>query len=188
MSIPAKDRVGQTYHGLTVVSTFKKGTRAYVECSCVCGSISNKRLESVVSGKVRYCGDKCTRLHNNTLQLGSSNPCFRGVGQIGSCKFKDIKRNAERRGIEFNLTIQYISELFDKQNGICALSGMEIEFGRVRTSGTTASLDRIDSTKGYIEGNVQWVHKLVNRMKMDITEDVFLQLCEKITTHRRKVV
>lgn len=44
----------------------------------------------------------------------------------------------------------------------------------------TASLDRIDSSKGYIEGNVQWVHKYVNVMKWDFSMEEFLDICRKI--------
>jgi len=46
---------------------------------------------------------------------------------------------------------------------------------------TTASLDRINNDLGYIEGNVQWVHKDVNRMKWAFTQDRFLELCCLIT-------
>ena len=44
----------------------------------------------------------------------------------------------------------------------------------------TASLDRIDSKKGYIEGNIQWVHKDINRMKWAFNEDYFIKLCNNI--------
>lgn len=44
----------------------------------------------------------------------------------------------------------------------------------------TASLDRIDSTKGYVEENVQWVHKDVNFMKSNLTEQRFKELISKI--------
>lgn len=44
----------------------------------------------------------------------------------------------------------------------------------------TASLDRIDSSKGYIPGNVQWVHKDVNKMKLALSEKRLLELCTLI--------
>jgi hypothetical protein len=46
---------------------------------------------------------------------------------------------------------------------------------------TTASLDRIDSSKGYIEGNVQWIHKHINKMKNNFNESYFIEICKKIS-------
>ena len=45
---------------------------------------------------------------------------------------------------------------------------------------TTASLDRIDSNKGYVEGNVQWVHVDVNYMKLDYDQDYYINICRLI--------
>ena len=50
-----------------------------------------------------------------------------------------------------------------------------------RKSDGTASLDRIDSSKGYIEGNIQWVHKDINRMKGDSSDNDFIKLCKIIS-------
>ena len=44
----------------------------------------------------------------------------------------------------------------------------------------TASLDRIDSTKGYSKDNIQWVHKDINCMKMDFSQQYFIDLCVKV--------
>jgi len=46
---------------------------------------------------------------------------------------------------------------------------------------TTASVDRIDSSKGYVTGNIQIVHKTVNYMKHTLTQADFLFFCESIT-------
>lgn len=48
---------------------------------------------------------------------------------------------------------------------------------------TDASLDRIDSTKGYIEGNVRWVNKDYNMLKCDLTDDQLLEMCTTIVKH-----
>lgn len=93
-----------------------------------------------------------------------------------------IKTNAKKRNLEFNITIEYAYQLFLKQNGKCALSGIEIKFRHPYEARNiqTTSLDRIDSSKGYVEGNVQWVHKTVNVMKMNLTQEEFLQWCKII--------
>jgi len=51
---------------------------------------------------------------------------------------------------------------------------------------TTASLDRIKSSKGYTQDNVQWTHKVVNIMKKNMTEDEFCLWCERVVNHRNR--
>lgn len=51
----------------------------------------------------------------------------------------------------------------------------------------TASLDRIDSSLGYIEGNVQWINKEINYMKMDLPQDKFIEWCEKIYKYKKLI-
>jgi len=51
-------------------------------------------------------------------------------------------------------------------------------------SKSTASLDRIDSNHGYINKNVQWIHKSINKMKMDMKEARFIELCTAIINHQ----
>ena len=51
-----------------------------------------------------------------------------------------------------------------------------------QASSTTASLDRIDSSKGYVIGNVQWVHKDINIMKNKFDNQYFIDMCKKIAS------
>lgn len=46
-----------------------------------------------------------------------------------------------------------------------------------------ASLDRIDSSKGYIKGNVQWTTIDANIAKQDMKESDFIELCQKVVNH-----
>lgn len=182
----SKYDIGKTIYGLTILSVQQNGRRCYVECKCECGKTCVKRRDGITSGRVRYCSAKCTRIKNNTLMFGSRNSAFKGIGKVGSCFYRNIIRGAKRRNLTFDIDIEYISMLFDKQKGRCALSGLPISFGPIRSSATTASLDRIDSSKGYVDGNVQWVHKLVNRMKMDISQETFMNICCAVADNIRK--
>ena len=47
----------------------------------------------------------------------------------------------------------------------------------------TASVDRVDNTKGYVTTNIQWVHKDINYMKQEYPQDYFKQLCKLVTEH-----
>lgn len=114
--------------------------------------------------------------------LGSKNPAFTGVGEIRGFRLAKIKRSASERGIPYEVSDSYIWALFKSQQGLCALTGLQITFGRIHFSHeTTASLDRIDSQKGYCEGNLQWVHKDINLLKRDLDQGYFLRLCKLVT-------
>lgn len=132
---------------------------------------------------------------SNTLRTGKSTCCrkcgtdknYKGVGNLSSTFFSRILEGARVRNIEVSITIEDILDLLEKQDYKCALSGIPLimskSFSKDRTnqaSSTTASLDRIDSSKGYILGNVQWVHKDINIMKNKFNNDYFIHVCKSV--------
>ena len=64
---------------------------------------------------------------------------------------------------------------------VCPLLGIPITtlYGQGRVQ-SNASLDRIDSTKGYIKGNVQVISDLANRMKQDATPEQLVAFAKGI--------
>jgi hypothetical protein len=93
-----------------------------------------------------------------------------------------LKANAKTRNIELNVDIEHCWNLFLNQNRTCALSGHKLCFSN-NSEIQTASLDRINSKLGYIEGNLQWVHKTINLMKRNLTNQDFLEFCKKVVEH-----
>jgi hypothetical protein len=71
-----------------------------------------------------------------------------------------------------------LEELWLLQNGMCAITGwpltMSLGSGVVSTN---ASIDRIDSSIGYISGNVQLVCRAANIAKSNLSMEVFISLC-----------
>jgi hypothetical protein len=86
-------------------------------------------------------------------------------------------KKSERR----HLTQDILIDLYKEQNGLCALSGVEMTYlcgvGKVDTN---ISLDKIDPQKGYVVGNLQLVCHRVNIMKFDKSKDDLLGWCKKI--------
>jgi hypothetical protein len=75
----------------------------------------------------------------------------------------NICRNrAKKNGIDFNLTIEDI--VIPKY---CPVLKKEM----VRAGRYAPSIDRIDSNRGYVKGNIQIISKLANRMKNDADEE-----------------
>jgi len=106
-----------------------------------------------------------------------------GFGGLSGSLFARMAGNAKSRKIPFNITKEQAWEQFQKQDGRCALSGIELVLA-LPLAKSTASLDRIDSNRGYTSDNIQWVHKTVNLMKNALTEKEFLDFVAKIHSHK----
>lgn len=166
-------------HHLTLKQSYVKNNRRMWECECECGTIIHRRQDFLLSGKARSCGCK-----HPSKQFGNLNKKWRGCGELSLQHFNGIKARALKLEIPFNLTIEQAWQQFEQQNKKCALTNIDISFStqRQRMIGIpqTASLDRIDSTKGYTSDNIQWVHKDINLMKNHFSQDHFINLCQKV--------
>lgn len=166
-------------------STKKHPWRAMCECSN-CGKTNvNVDPQALLRGRTTSCG--CRRDQYQKL-TGVNSVQYKGCGELNGHYWGTIKRRAERRGYNIGLTIEYAWDLYLKQDRKCALSGLPIDFAisNKKSSETSASLDRIDSSKGYVEGNVQWVHKHVNIMKNVYEQEYFIYLCNLISKQNGK--
>lgn len=109
-----------------------------------------------------------------------------GVGLVTRNCWSIARRGAKSRNIEFRISIEYMWRLFQEQNGKCALTGRKIKLSHnVKKIKPTASLDRIDSNIGYIEGNLQWVHKQVNLCKHILNNEDFIEICLEVMLHNK---
>lgn len=81
--------------------------------------------------------------------------------------------------------MEYAWKLFLGQGRRCALTGLVLELSpsKMNKGASTASLDRIDSAKGYIAGNVQWVHIVINMMKQTLSDEEFVLWCHRVATY-----
>lgn len=93
------------------------------------------------------------------------------------------KASAALRGIEWNVSFEYLADLLIEQDFKCALTGWDIHAMEVNSP---ASLDRIDSSLGYIEGNVQWVTSKVNMMKQHYSQQDFIDVCIAVYNNKEK--
>lgn len=92
----------------------------------------------------------------------------------------------DRRKLKVEIDLQYLKNLWDTQEGKCAISGLVMDHTRNPRKHNlyNASLDRIDSSQGYIVGNVQWLCWMVNRMKGENTLEQLLEICNNIVNHQ----
>ena len=83
------------------------------------------------------------------------------------------------RGHKILITKEQAAELFVNQGRKCAISGVDLVL-KADADEITASLDWIDSDGDYKLGNVQWIHKEINKMKNDLSEEKFFGWIKKI--------
>lgn len=93
---------------------------------------------------------------------------------------------ARHRSIEpSNLTTKYMVDLWNKQNGKCYYSGMEMLVHKYGTGRSyySPSIDRIDCKRGYIQGNVVWCCWICNLGKSTLSYDEYIKICENVSNN-----
>ena len=83
--------------------------------------------------------------------------------------------NGRTRNLEWQITLDDLVELWEKQEGRCAISGVFLTHHKDGSGAKehNVSIDRIAGTRGYIPQNVQLVCYRANMLKGALPEDMF---------------
>lgn len=145
----------------------------------------NEYLRGYNRGKRRNKRDavyKAISRYRNTLEGRLANLYCQAKSRHNSKspKFAKIHR------LGFDVDQQYINDIWTAQYGRCAISGLEM----VYKSGDLCcvSIDRIDSSIGYVKGNIQLVCAWVNRAKNTATNDEMIRVIELLQTKSIKEI
>ena len=140
------------------------------QCDCDCGNTVVIKSKDLITERKKSCG--C--LKGNILE---------GCGKVSGGLHGIYERGAKSRCILFEISPKDMWDLFVLQESKCVISGVQISLDKPRT----ASLDRIDSKKGYTKDNIQWVHKIVNIMKWNLSQDEFISWCKQIASNNGSI-
>lgn len=139
-----------------------------------CTYITQKRIVTHVWDKT----PKLSMKHNHS---------WKGCGDINGVWLCSIsqKTTRDKRLLDCTITTQDLWNKLVSQNYQCALTNetLQISYNKRGKPITTASVDRIDSLKGYTVDNIQWLHKDINQMKFNLPQDEFIHWCKLITEH-----
>lgn len=104
---------------------------------------------------------------------------------LATTLYNRSKDSAIKRGLDFNLTKEYINALLDKQNHKCFYTG--IKFTEEKNIFNQPSIDRIDSNIGYVEGNIVICTVIANTIKQELTINNLYALLHKFIDNEQNV-
>lgn len=166
--------IGKTFGNLTVIdiskSTIRKRRRFI--CLCQCGKRIEVDASRLKNGKACKC-KSCSSTRN----------------KYGQTAFNELygiyKRNALKRGFEWSISKDDFRHI-TKQN--CFYTGMPPSCIIKSNNGDYLynGLDRIDSKRGYVVDNIVPCNKKINKMKMVLNTDEFIELCCMVANYIKK--
>jgi hypothetical protein len=102
-------------------------------------------------------------------------------------KLGDSYKRSNDHNFEFNIDLKDLTELWIDQRGQCAVSGlpMSIEKGTVTDRNMMGvSIDRIDSSEGYVIDNIRLLIFWINNAKHTYSDDTLYLIMEHTLIHR----
>lgn len=155
-------------------------------------SNENKKL---LEGGKRKCFN-CDIVYPNTEEFFYRNRnckhCFKKSGsekrkamlynndpmKIIKTRVQGSKTIAQRNGTAHEITEGFVYELYQKQNGLCYYTNTTMDLRSNQEQ--SLSIDRINSSIGYLKNNIVLCRKDVNYMKNKHSTFVFLQICRDV--------
>jgi DNA-directed RNA polymerase subunit RPC12/RpoP len=146
-----------------------------------CGKECSRRADAQ-SNKLPYKRCNHCAVRRMSRPIGKASTSYKGTAFFPGRLCAAWRCSAKRRGHSWLLTREDLDSQYRIQNGKCALSGIEMDTSH--SSPYRPSIDRIDSSQGYILGNVQFICSIINMMKNRYPEPLFLDMCKKITLYQ----
>jgi hypothetical protein len=154
------DLTGQQFERLLVLRLKQRAPIKW-ECQCACGSIVIARTGDLRKKHTRSCG--C--LQRETAGRGKS---YHGLSNTPSWNlWNRAKRRASAHNVEFSITPFDVKDIWPLDNK-CPILGIVLECnpnGKQGPQRQSPSLDRIESTRGYVKGNIAVISYHANLLK-----------------------
>ena len=150
------------------------GRKQYCSPSCWGKSDRNVGLSYVSKDILKENQDKIKEYANNKRDIYTPFRYF-----IKVCNIKDRKK-------EVNIDVDYLVHIWQKQNGICPITGEELllpnntDGWKSKDHVFRASLDRINPKLGYIKGNVRFIAWTANIARNRISDEELIEFCRVV--------
>jgi hypothetical protein len=179
--------------------------KGQVELTCeMCGKVFTRKAAEVNRnrklGRRVFCSLECTGKANTgnfPPTTATANYLRRGKTPDKYPPFREylklIKRRTRERHEKLTLTLEDIKQQWERQNGTCPFTGWQLEIPRTTNwaespiSPRRASIDRIDSSVGYVPGNIRFVSVMANYCKNHFPDEEVLEFCRAVVAHQQNL-
>ena len=176
-----------------------KSKRKMGECTCDnCGVKFEKPLSELTRnknlGRKNFCSRTCVG-KNNTKNFGDKRSDYDISQHSGNSRdeftgLRALLRRIKSKYHNYDVDLIYLKELWDKQN-ICVYTGVELQLPKwkgVNNPLYTASIDRVDSEKGYVRGNIQFISITSNHAKNSMSHQQMINFCNLIIENKKPII
>lgn len=153
-------------------------------CKCDCGREKVVARYHLRSGAIDNCG--CNKREQAAIQRRKRTPIEAAFNE----HYTRYQRNARNRNIEFSLTEE---EFILCSSGDCLYcGGLPVEFpsrfmaGQPFSGYAANGIDRIDSSVGYVVGNIVPCCGWCNMAKGTKSQSYFIQMCKAVAAHNSR--
>ena len=172
--------IGKKFGKWTIVSdeTFIRHNITHWKCECECGRQQDIPLNNLMNGSTTQCR-ACASKEGGLKRR-------KGHEDISGNQWAQLKSQAKRKNLKFNIRIEEAWDIYKSQHEQCALTGKKLEFSGYPydTSKNTAVLDRLEPTIGFVKYNCRWIHKDVAAIKpANMSKKDFLELITDCFTY-----
>lgn len=162
-------------------SKMETGNISMWKCRCDCGFEKLIRTADLVGKYTSMC-IKCSNTIKNQGKI---------LKDFGACKNKillQVKRQATSRNLDFTLSNKEILDLVFQP---CFYCGKEHSNTAKSTTGDillSNGIDRVDNTKGYVQGNVVPCCRYCNISKFDLETKEWIENISRILENKDKIL
>lgn len=178
---------GKTFGKLIAIRStdLRYNNQVVWECICTCDNRTVLvRSSSLTNGDTTSCG--CVQ-RSIAKKRGQRHATVASAAI--ACYYRVYKYTARNRELEFNISIDDFKQLIvqpchycgTRDNYVSVNVGRKLRNGKLHANG----IDRADSSLGYTLSNCRPCCKVCNIAKQSLTEQQFINLCERIVQYQK---